>query len=165
METVYLVSGPIGVGKSTTARALSEATGSSLIVGDDLYNLEDEQHLEWTEKLQKGWDRVLEATQEELDNSNNVVIDFVVEDELPWFMKELSVYSCKFIYVVLLANKETILERLRQRDDLKYQDRSMVLLEQLSKDPFNEDHIIDTTNKDVPEIVEIILNSPSFAMN
>lgn len=162
MKTIYFVSGPVGVGKSTTSRALSKAINGSLIVGDDLYNLQEEQHLEWAEKVQKGWNRVLDAAKQRLDKNDNVVIDFVVEDELPWFMEQLAAYNCQFIYVVLIADKETIFRRLEKRDgDLRYSDRSMELLEQLRKDPFNDGHIINTTGKTIPEIVQIILNSSS----
>lgn len=162
MKTVYLISGPIGVGKSTVARALSEATGSSLIVGDDLYNFEEEAHLEWEEKLQNGWDRILVACKERMDSHESIVIDFVVEDELTWFMDQLSGYNCRLVYVVLLADKDTILNRLEERDDLRYKDRSMELLNQLSKDPFNKSYLLDTTTKEVKDTVQEITTSSRF---
>jgi cytidylate kinase len=165
MKTIYLISGPLGVGKSTVSKALhKKIAGSALLVGDDLYNLEEDNDLEWEDKLQEGWKRVLAATENKLKDSEVVIIDFVVEDELPWFMNCLSSYNLQFRYVVLLADKKTILERLEKRDELKYKDRSMVILEQLSKDAFNKNFILDTTNKEVDSIAEAILNTPRFTV-
>jgi broad-specificity NMP kinase len=165
MKTIYLISGPLGVGKSTVSKALhKKIAGSALLVGDDLYNLEEDNDLEWEEKLQEGWKRVLAATEKMLKDNEVVIIDFVVEDELPWFMNSLSSYDLQFKYVVLLADKETILERLEKRGELKYKDRSMVLLEQLSKDTFNKGFILDTTDKEVDSIATEILNTAHFTL-
>lgn len=166
MQFVYIISGPLGVGKTTVSKALFDAIdGAALVAGDDLYNLEEESELAWEEKLQKSWDKILSATKNNLDKSLNVVVDFVVEDEFPWFRKRLSDYNVQFKYVVLLADKEIILERLKKRNELKYKDRSMVLLDQLSKDPQNQKYIYDTTDKEVSEIVQEIIKSPRFIVN
>lgn len=159
MRTIYLISGPIGVGKSTVSRALAERIQGSLIVGDDLYNLEDEVNLEWSEKLQKGWNRILQTTIDQIRHNKNVIIDFVVEDELHWFINQLSGFDCRFVYVVLIADKETIIDRLKQRDDLRYKDRAMELLTQLSEDSFNKKYLVNTNHFSPIDTVKCILES------
>lgn len=163
MKTIYLISGPLGVGKTSISEALFKAIDrGALVTGDNLYNLEEDQILLWEEKLQKAWEKILSATRHSLVKHPNVVVDFVVEDELPWFRKQLSDQDVQFKYVVLIADKETILERLKKRNELKYKDRSMALLNQLSKDPGNQKYILETTDKEIPEIVQEITDSARF---
>ena len=166
MKTVYIISGPLGVGKTSVSSALSKVLEqTTLVVGDDLYNLEKESDLAWEEKLRKSWERIVALTKKHLDSGQSVVVDFVVEDELPWFMEQLSGKNVHFRYIVLLADKKSVLDRLKNRGELRYKDRSMVLLDQLSKDSSNKKYIIDTTNKEIKEIVQEIINSTRFVVN
>jgi len=166
MRAVYLISGPLGVGKTSVAEALSKSLEhTALVVGDNLYNLQEESELIWEEKLRRSWARILSETKRNLDKSLDVIVDFVVEDELPWFREQLSGYGLRFWYVVLMADKSTLIERLKKRNELKYKDRSMVLLDQLSKEPSNENHLLDTNNREISEIVQEITNSPRFMVN
>ena len=87
-------------------------------------------------------------------------MDFVVEDELPWLREQLSGYDLQLRYVVLMADKETLIERLKKRNELRYKDRSMILLDQLSNEPSNKKYLLDTSDKEISEIVQEITDSP-----
>ena len=137
-----MISGPLGVGKTSVSGALSKVLEhTAQVVGDDLY------------------------TKSNLDKGLDVVVDFVVEDELPWLREQLSGYDLQLRYVVLMADKETLIERLKKRNELRYKDRSMILLDQLSNEPSNKNYLLDTSDKEISEIVQEIINSPRFIVN
>lgn len=163
MNTVYIISGPLGVGKSSVTKELVNALpNSSLIEGDVFLHQLNPEKIPWEERLKLSWDKILSATKDILDKNQDVVIDFVVEDELPWFIKELSPYSIQLKYVVLVAETETLKERLNKRNEIRYIDRSLILLEQLSKDPNNKKHLYNTESKEVKAIVQDVISADQF---
>lgn len=165
MKTVYLVSGPLGVGKTSVTRAMAKTIDKAeLIAGDDFFNVNEDSGLSWEKRLEEAWQKILSQTLSRLEKNLNVVIDFVVEDELDWFSKKIADPDVTLKYVVLMTDEKHIHERLEKRNEIRYKDRSLVLLEKISKNPENKEHLIDTTDKSVGEIVKIILKSPEFTV-
>ncbi len=164
MQTVYLISGPLGVGKTTTTRALAKKVkGTKLVEGDVLLHaLNKNESLTWEEKLKLSWKKILSLTQTHLKKGSNVAIDFVVEEELAWFCKQIAGNDVVIKYVVLMTNKDNIVKRLRQRKELKYLDRSLVLLKKLKASSENVRHFYDNTRKKVPDVVADIITSKRF---
>ncbi|WP_144530090.1 AAA family ATPase, partial [Peribacillus simplex] len=90
-----------------------------LIEGDLLLHmLHHELPLSWDERLSLTWKNLLALTRNMLRQGLNVVIDFVVEDELEWFCEQLSDLDVSIKYAVLHADKEKIAERLTTRGDI-----------------------------------------------
>lgn len=89
MNTVYLISGPLGVGKTTVTRALHKTLSDSVLIEGDmfLHALAGRDELPWEKKLELSWQEILAHTKEGVQENHVVVIDFVVEEELPWFYK------------------------------------------------------------------------------
>jgi gluconate kinase len=161
MKTVYLISGPLGVGKSTVSKKLSELTkNSTFIEGDIFLHKTENTDMEWGHRLKDAWSKVLTATRQNLGDDRPVVVDFVVEDELEWFKDQLS--DAKIKYVVLYADSQTVLDRLSKRGELQFKERSMTLLKQLKNDPRNSKYLYDTTNKNPDEIASDIIISSKF---
>ena len=119
----------------------------------------------WDERLQNAWREILSRTKGYLQKGSNVVIDFVVEDELEWFCKQVSDPDVAINYVVLITDKENILKRLGMRNEIKYKDRSLFLLDKLSKNPQNAKYLYDTTGKNIPDIVQEIAGSSRFTVH
>lgn len=113
-KTIYLISGPCGVGKSTVSEKLTQmVTPGVLIVGDYIMSMfGDGSEPPWEEQLQLTWKNILALTRNFIQHDFNVVIDFVVEDELEWFCKQISDLGVRIKFIVLIANKETLIERL-----------------------------------------------------
>ncbi|MDQ0974638.1 gluconate kinase [Neobacillus niacini] len=166
-KTIYLISGPCGVGKSTlTKELLRNVKKSALIKGDDFLSIYDkDSEPPWDEMLMIMWKNILSLTQNLLQHNFNVIIDTVVEDELEWFCKHFAYLNLKIKYVVLLAEENILIERLNRRGDPFLIDRSLFLLNKLEREPANSKHLYNTSYKKPAEIIEDILNSSSFIYN
>lgn len=167
MRTIYIISGPCGVGKSTLAKELSRTVKkSALIKGDDFLSMYEEGSAPpWEENLSIMWKNMLSITQTLILHDYNVIIDIVVENELEWFCKHFAYLNLKIKYVVLRADENILIERLNQRGDPFLIDRSLFLLNQLENAPANAKYLYDTTNKKPAEILDDIMNSSDFYLD
>lgn len=166
-NTVYLVSGPLGIGKSTTTRRLNEVVDNSVLLeADTLFlALEDVESIAWEKRIQITWNNILSITKEYLNNNLNVIIDFVVEKELEWFAQNLENYSAEIKYIVLYAPENIIHQRLDQRGDIQYIERALRLNKQLSQDPNNRNHLLDVSNLTIDDIVKELTTSDKYIVN
>ncbi|GMA61036.1 ATP-binding protein [Alicyclobacillus fastidiosus] len=160
---VYIISGPCGVGKSTVSKEVAQRIRRSvLLVGDDLLHVYQGYEARWEERLSLTWTNILSVTRNFIRNGWNVVIDFVVEDELAWFIQELDDMSVTLYYIVLIADENTLLERLRRRGNPEIAERSLFLLHKLKGLNTNNGFLYDTTGREVREIAQDVLSSKFF---
>lgn len=163
-QTIYIISGPCGVGKSTLAKELANhLEKSALVHGDHFLEMFGEgSEPPWEERLNIMWKNIVSTTQTLIQHDFNVIIDIVVEDELEWFCKHFSHLTVKFKYIVLLADQDRLIERIQKRGDTYLIDRSLFLLNQLENTAGNKKHLYDTTNKQPHDILMDIINSSKF---
>lgn len=163
-KVIYLISGPLGVGKSTASRELAGKLDQSVLIEGDhlLHVFKGEPQPAWEERLRLAWLNILAVTRNFIQHHFNVIIDFVVEDELEWFCKQMSDLNVTVNYVILRADKDKLVERLTKRGDIQYLERSLFLLNQIDSSPSNRPYIYETSLKQPSEIVEEIINDPRF---
>ncbi|MCA1054150.1 ATP-binding protein [Rossellomorea aquimaris] len=161
---IFLVSGPIGVGKSTTSKKLAQKIHNCVLLeGDAILDMFDYgTEASWEKRLRLTWKHIVSLTRGFIEDDFNVVIDFVVEDELEWFYHNLSDLQITMKYIVLTAEEENVIERIRIRGDIPSIERSLFLLNKLRSNPLNQPFLIDTTFRQTAEIVELIINDPRF---
>ena len=95
----------------------------------------------------------------------DVIIDYVVEDELPMLQKLAKEHDAKLYYVVLTASEETIAKRIQTRGDNELIERALFLKKKLDSLPENQGHLYDNTGKIVAkEIAEISKYMEDFLM-
>jgi gluconate kinase len=166
VEDVYLISGPLGVGKSTVCKSLANAMKQcALIEGDLLLHLyRGDTEPPWEERLRLAWLNIVAVTRNLLRHRLDVVIDFVVEDELEWFRSQLSDLEVTLHYTVLHAEPETLMARLRERGDEQYINRSLFLLNKLMASPGNEPYMLDADQKRAEELAEEIFKDLRFRL-
>lgn len=168
MSSIYVFSGPCGFGKSTLAdayaRALVDDCGVKqvyVIHGDDFHQgfVETREQIGpacesffyWPDILQFNWDCILHTAGKVLSKGVDVVIDYVVEDELPLVQELARQHRATLYYVVLTAAQQTIRQRLIQRGNPELIERALSLKNKLENMPCNQGHLFDNTCKTVEQ--------------
>lgn len=168
MKNLYLFSGPCGCGKTTFANAWAQHLIDSgvcnqicVIHGDDFHAAIAETDrrvgpdcpgfLYWPDILAFNWDCMLSVAKNALVRGLDVVLDYVVEDELPLVMSLAKAYDATLYYVVLTADAEMIQRRLQLRGDQNLTERALYLKEKLERMPENQRHILKNTDKSVAQ--------------
>jgi gluconate kinase len=173
-NTVYVISGPAGVGKTTTSqRLVKELEKSAFISGDDIsYLAVNGRGKPWLDNntVELTWKNILDLTKNLLEYEYDVVIDYVAFPKVvKWFAQELKSSEVKIVYVVLLADKETIKfrDKLRPEEEQMGQ-RSLILLDQFE----NDTEILDAHKlythqykiEQLSELIEEILTNDKYTL-
>ena len=127
-NSIIFVSGPCGTGKSTFtdayARHMVSVNGKTVYVihGDDFQKgfvkpeetdsfFADRQASDpvlWENILQFNWDCIITTAQRALQERLDVVIDYVIEDELPRVRELAEKNRVPLVYIVLTADADEI---------------------------------------------------------
>lgn len=165
MPELYCLSGPCGAGKTTLsallAAHLSHLQGGRqvcLLHGDDFHHalIGDERSpaaMRWLEVLRFNWDCLISAAGHALARGLDVVLDYVIEDELPRIQALAAAHGAEVYLVALTASEEAIRARLRQRGDAQLTDRALFLKQKLEALPENQGHLLDATNLSPQELL------------
>lgn len=184
MANIYMISGPCGCGKSTLTDAYAEylvkaekRTYVYVIHGDVFHQgfvgmyekdafcveLQETDPLAWTQVLKFNWECIVDVAGKALKRGLDVVIDYVVEDELPLLQKLAKEYDAKLYYLVLTASEEAITKRLQVRGDDELIERGIFLKKKFDSLPENQGHLYDNTGKTVEEeVAEISKDMENF---
>lgn len=168
MAHIYLISGPCGCGKSTVARALASHLSSGqqrqvyLIHGDNFHagfacTPGGYPVAPWPQILDFNWVCILNTAQEALMRGMDVIIDYVVEEELPRVQALADRCAAELHYTVLTASEEAIAQRLQQRGDPELTERAIFLRQKLNALPENQGRLLDTTGCTPEEVLQRLL--------
>lgn len=159
MANIYLFSGPCGCGKTTLANAFAKQLDRPvyLIHGDDFQagfiTPEGADGPAWPEILRFNWECILATARSALDLGVDVIIDYVVEDELPLVQAVSREFGAALHYIVLTADASTLRGRLAQRGDAWLTERSLFLKAKLDAIPENQVHLLDITGLTVDAVL------------
>ncbi len=167
MAKIIFVSGPCGCGKSTFtdsyARYLVDRNGRTVYVihGDDFHRgfveREDKgdffeggvasDSAKWEQVLAFNWDCILHTADRALSDGLDVLIDYVIEDELTRVKAVADKHGAELYYIVLTASAEELERRIRERGDTDMIERALFLKRKLESLDCNRGHICDNTDK------------------
>ena len=176
MRKIYFISGPCGSGKTTFsaafARHLVRQGGKPvyLIHGDQFHqgfieredkpeffeNGEARDRMLWDDILRFNWDCMMFTAERALGQNLDVVIDYVLEDELPRVRELAAKQGAALYYIVLTADGEELQRRIRQRGDMNLGERALFLKQELEAMPENQGHLYDTTGKTTEDMLREI---------
>ena len=172
MSSIYFFSGPCGCGKSTLAEAwakhLVNRCGKKqvyLIHGDDFHRgfveTDDKDAffvdgkpgdaMAWEEILKFNWACIIDVADKALTRGLDVVIDYVIEEELPLVEALARKHGAELHYAVLTAAEEAIAQRITQRGDVELIQRALFLKGKLEGMPENRGHLLDNTGMSVAQ--------------
>lgn len=176
MPKIIFISGACGSGKSTFADAYARHLVQRdhkpvyVIHGDDFHAgfVEPEEKGDffvdgqasdpvlWEDILRFNWDCIIATAQRVLQDHLDVVIDYVIEDELPRVRELAKKMRAPLYYIVLTADAEEIEKRIRQRGDVDMIGRALFLKKELEAMPENQGHIYDNTGKKADDAIREI---------
>jgi adenylate kinase family enzyme len=170
---VYIISGPAGVGKSTTSKELVKSLNRSAYISGDYVS---HMHINgrkkpWESEEERSliWNNILSLTTNFIKYDNDVVIDYVTyPEEANWLNENLKHFNTEVKYVVLLTDKDTLVKRDNQRKiEDRMGERSLILLNEFIESGVGQNHIIDTTVHTVIDLHHVkndIINNPRFIL-
>ena len=171
VNKVYIVSGPAGVGKSTTSKELVKTLkNSSYISGDYISHMHvngRKKPWESQEEVSLIWDNILSLTKNFLRYGNDVVIDYVTfPQEAKWVSDNLKNINAEISYVVLWTDIETLVSRDSMRmPEHRMGERCLILVDEFTESGLDEKHIFDTSkNPPITYVVNEIMSNPKYKM-
>lgn len=177
MAKIIFVSGACGCGKTTFtnvyAKYLVQQNHKTIYVihGDDFHRgfVETDEkdaffvdgqasdRVLWEDILKFNWDCIIATAQRALQNDLDVLIDYVIEDELPRVKELAEKNGAPLYYIVLTADEAEIEKRIRNRGDVDLIDRALFLKKEIEAMPENRGHIYNNTGKMPEDIVRDIV--------
>ena len=173
MPKIILISGACGCGKTTFADAYArhlvrqEHKTVYLIHGDDFHRgfIEPEDkgdffvdgqasdQVLWEDILRFNWDCIIATAGRALRQGTDVVIDYVVEEELPRVKELAKEHQAELYYIVLTADAEEIMRRIRERGDTDLVERALFLKKKLETMPENRGHLYNNTGRSIEDMI------------
>ena len=170
---VIFVSGACGCGKTTFAGALAKHLVRQnrrtcyLIHGDDFHEgfIEPEDkgdffaggqasdQVLWEDILRFNWDCIIATAERALLQHLDVIIDYVIEEELPRVRELAAKHHAPLYYIVLTADVEELEKRIRNRGDTDMLERALFLKRELEAMPENRGHLYNNTGKTTEEMI------------
>ncbi len=166
MKTLYVITGPAGVGKSTISRGIAhQLDKSALIEGDDIYHqVVGGYQQAWKEgnHLNTFFKVCINSIKVYLEDGYDVVFNYIINPEQIKEIKEnFKEYNVKFI--VLLVDEETLLKRDKERpEDCQMKERCIVLLNSFKNKNYDNKNILDTSTLSVEDTINEIIKNDKY---
>jgi predicted kinase len=170
-RTVYLLSGPAGVGKSTTSMELVNSLPDGAYLSGDVISHMHRNGREkpWESKREHDliWQNILLLTRNFVRYGSDVVIDYIIfPKDAEWVRNQLRDLGVTIKYTVLWADKDTLVKRDAMRiEEERMGDRCLVLFDEFIHSGLNHNQLLHTsllTPHDIQHVVREIKTDNRF---
>lgn len=166
MKTIFIISGPAGIGKTTTAKRIAQLFDQSAYIEGDVIN-----HMivggyvppwESEELLSLTWENIADLSINFLQVNKNVIIDYVAfpkEVEKCFQRVAAKINNVEMKFVVLWADKKELLRRdaLREKEH-QMGVRCLELVDEFKRSGIDERFFYHTTKLGTLDLEVIIMN-------
>ncbi|WP_042274450.1 hypothetical protein [[Clostridium] dakarense] len=162
---IIILSGPAGVGKSTTADILASNFNKSAYISGDIISHMPVSGYEKPWESQRAKDLVLEniidLSKNFLSQGYNVISDWVIFwDDAKKISKPILDLGYEVHYAVLWSDEVTNLKRDKLREvDCQMGERVKVLRSEFKTSNIPNQYFLDNTNLDLDQVVSTILSN------
>ncbi|HOO68305.1 MAG TPA: AAA family ATPase [Bacilli bacterium] len=166
MASLYIITGPAGVGKSTVSKLIAESKKkSALIEGDEIYSFVKGGYISaWLDgnHLEVCWENIIDIIKNFLDKDYDVVFNYIVRSDKLEKLKE-NFSNVKIKFIVLMVDEATIVKRDKERPlDCQMGERSIKLLNEFNNENYDKKYILNTTNLSIEETIKEIEKDERF---
>jgi len=173
LRNVIILSGPAGVGKSTTSKELvKKLSNSAYLSGDYISHM----HINGREKPWKSdkeysliWNNILQLTRNFINYGSDVVIDYVVfPDDARWLSENIKELNAVVKYVVLWVDKDTLIQRDNMRkEEHRMGERCLTLFDEFLESGLDKKHFLNTSELTSIDdyVIKTILNNKRFCID
>lgn len=166
MATLYILTGPPGVGKSTVSQKLAESLSKSVLIeGDDIYHQVLSSYVApWKEgnHLSVFWRVCFSTITEYLKEGYDVVFNYIIApDDLKKIQEQFPNQEKKFI--VLMVGEESLMKRdLERTEEDRMGERCLVLLKEFQQYSYPKDYFFYTDSVSIDDCVSEIIENTKF---
>lgn len=167
---VFIVSGPAGVGKSTTSKILAQRLAkSSYISGDTISHMPISGYEKpWESEQAKDlvWKNIVSLSNNFLEAGYDVIIDWVA------FWKDVQIYATEWVargievkYVILWADEDIHVNRdLQRANNIQMGERVLILRDEFLASGTPTQYFLDNSNDFLENIITNIVKDPQFLL-
>lgn len=166
MATLYVITGPDSVGKSTVSMTLAKLKRKSVLIdGDDIYHQVIGGYVPPYEKgnhLDLFWTVAINLIGTYLEAEYTVIFNYMLEPEDLYTIK-MCFGTRDIKFVVLMCDQATLISRDKQKAAKnQMNERCTELLNKFKSYNYGKDFFLDTTHTSVLDVIQAIENSDAF---
>jgi adenylate kinase family enzyme len=168
---IIIISGPAGVGKSTTACVFAEKLKKSAYVSGDTVSHMAVAGREkpWESEGAKEliWENIKDITKNFLDYGCDVVVDWIVFwDDIKQYAFDWIEQGIEVRYIILWAEENAHVERDRQRpEEIQMGERVLILRNEFLNSSAPSRFFLDNTTTDIDTIIKKIQLDSRFLLS
>lgn len=163
MKTLYIIGGPMGVGKTTVGKELNKMINKCVYLdGDWCWNMNPFIVNDETKRIVE--ENICYFLNNFINSStiNNIIFTWVLheQDIISKILSNLNCNNIKVINISLICNKDDLINRLTKDISLGLRDESIINKSLLYLEKYNSLNTIkiNTSNKSIEDIAREIIN-------